>query len=96
MKFTYLLISACFLISCDSSVDHDQIVQNDSDLDIWFRVKSLYPYDSLLLPIREETIIFVPHGLGSARQYENCDYFYFRYYRSSCKGLYALAGAGRY
>lgn len=76
MKFSYLLILASFLVSCDPSVDHDQIVQNDSDFDIWFRVKSLYQYDSLLLPKREETIIFGDHGLGSPRHYENCDYFF--------------------
>lgn len=63
------------MVSCDPSVDYDQIIQNDSDYDIWLKVKSLYQFDSLLIPKREETIIFGEHGLGSPSQFVDCDSF---------------------
>ena len=76
MKLMYLLIPLCTLVSCDPSVDYDQIIQNDSDYDLWLKIKSLYLYDSLLLPKREETIVFGDHGLGTPLTYVNCDSFY--------------------
>lgn len=75
MKLFYLLISISFITACDPSVDYSQIVQNDSDYDIWLKYKTLNQYDSFLLRKRQETIIFEYHGLGSPVTYENCDSF---------------------
>ncbi len=77
LNLNLFLISLITILSaCDPVVSHQNIIENQSDFDLWVlryqRFSDSLGIDSLPLPALSEQIVWEGQGVGDADEFEDC------------------------
>lgn len=73
---------AATLTSCDPSIEYQQVVENNTEYDIWLRVHDSYPHDevyvdqyeqdSFFVAAKSEVVLYQIERIGKTSDYANC------------------------
>lgn len=87
-KIKYPILGALLplvLTSCDPLVEYQQVVQNNSEYNIWLVIHDSYPHDevyvdnyeqdSFYLPAHTEVVLYDVSRIGKPGEYSNCDLY---------------------